>query len=169
MSAITPDQSLQRVRVQSIRAPVAQWIEQPPPKGQVGRSIRLWGASRREATSALFDLQSCVPDHLFPLGRVGPNDRDQLLGIAAYRLRTLLCQLLLQIRELRHLREITAEHGDDRCWSASRSEYPEVCVGFVARKPRLANSGNFGLERRALAARARERSSVPRLPLRQRG
>src|SRR5882672_1124819 len=26
------------------RAPVAQWIEQPPPKGQVGRSIRLWGA-----------------------------------------------------------------------------------------------------------------------------
>src|SRR5207244_4205867 len=26
-------------------APVAQWIEQPPPKGQVGRSIRLWGAS----------------------------------------------------------------------------------------------------------------------------
>ena len=25
-------------------APVAQWIEQPPPKGQVGRSIRLWGA-----------------------------------------------------------------------------------------------------------------------------
>src|SRR5258706_11239475 len=27
------------------RAPVAQWIEQPPPKGQVGRSIRLWGAT----------------------------------------------------------------------------------------------------------------------------
>ena len=26
-------------------APVAQWIEQPSPKGQVGRSIRLWGAS----------------------------------------------------------------------------------------------------------------------------
>src|SRR5712691_1794076 len=26
-------------------APVAQWIEQPPPKGQVGRSIRLWGAT----------------------------------------------------------------------------------------------------------------------------
>ena len=26
------------------RAPVAQWIEQPPPKGQVGRSIRLRGA-----------------------------------------------------------------------------------------------------------------------------
>ena len=26
-------------------APVAQWIEQPPPKGQVGRSIRLRGAS----------------------------------------------------------------------------------------------------------------------------
>ena len=25
-------------------APVAQWIEQPPPKGQVGRSIRLRGA-----------------------------------------------------------------------------------------------------------------------------
>src|SRR4051812_31502414 len=28
----------------SRRAPVAQWIEQPPPKGQVGRSIRLRGA-----------------------------------------------------------------------------------------------------------------------------
>ena len=26
-------------------APVAQWIEQPPPKGQVGRSIRLRGAT----------------------------------------------------------------------------------------------------------------------------
>ena len=26
------------------RAPVAQWIEQPPPKGQVARSIRVWGA-----------------------------------------------------------------------------------------------------------------------------
>ena len=26
-------------------APVAQWIEQPPPKGQVGRSIRLRGAN----------------------------------------------------------------------------------------------------------------------------
>ena len=26
-------------------APVAQWIEQPPPKGQVGRSIRLLGAN----------------------------------------------------------------------------------------------------------------------------
>ncbi len=27
-----------------VRAPVAQWIEQSPPKGQVGRSIRLRGA-----------------------------------------------------------------------------------------------------------------------------
>src|SRR5262249_32032044 len=27
------------------RAPVAQWIEQPPPKGQVARSIRVWGAT----------------------------------------------------------------------------------------------------------------------------
>src|SRR5206468_7377408 len=44
MSAITPDQSPQRVRVQSIHAPVAQWIEQPPPKGQVARSIRVRGA-----------------------------------------------------------------------------------------------------------------------------
>src|SRR4051812_2823009 len=30
-------------------APVAQWIEQPPPKGQVGRSIRLRGASLHRA------------------------------------------------------------------------------------------------------------------------
>src|SRR2546421_9083756 len=30
-----------------LRATVAQWIEQPPPKGQVGRSIRLWGATPR--------------------------------------------------------------------------------------------------------------------------
>src|SRR6185295_17068549 len=29
------------------RAPVAQWIEQPPPKGQVARSIRVRGASIR--------------------------------------------------------------------------------------------------------------------------
>src|SRR5436190_20239659 len=28
-------------------APVAQWTEQPPPKGQVGRSIRLRGATSR--------------------------------------------------------------------------------------------------------------------------
>jgi hypothetical protein len=27
-------------------APVAQWIEQPPPKGQVARSIRVRGANR---------------------------------------------------------------------------------------------------------------------------
>src|SRR5712664_904398 len=74
------------------RAPVAQWIEQPPPKGQVARSIRVRGASRRRATGALFDLQSCVPDHFFPLGGVGPNDRDELFGIAAHRLRTLLCK-----------------------------------------------------------------------------
>src|SRR3989449_1329680 len=73
-------------------APVAQWIEQPPPKGQVARSIRVRGATRRGPPDALFDLQSCVPDHFFPLGGVGQNDRDQLLGIAARRLRTLLRQ-----------------------------------------------------------------------------
>src|SRR2546422_10568904 len=67
-------------------APVAQWIEQPPPKGQVARSIRVRGATRRGPPDALFDLQSCVPDHFFPLGGVGQNDRDQLLGIAARRL-----------------------------------------------------------------------------------
>src|SRR5690606_6334970 len=33
------------------RAPVAQWREQPPPKGQVGRSIRLRGASFRRKKS----------------------------------------------------------------------------------------------------------------------
>ena len=27
------------------KAPVAQWIEQPPPKGQVARSIRVRGAT----------------------------------------------------------------------------------------------------------------------------
>ena len=27
-------------------APVAQWIEQSPPKGQVARSIRVWGAKQ---------------------------------------------------------------------------------------------------------------------------
>src|SRR5439155_7606486 len=141
MSAITPDQSLQRVRVQSSHAPVAQWIEQPPPKGQVARSIRVRGASRRRATGALFDLQSCVPDHFFPLGGVESNDRDELLGIAPCGLRTLLRQLLLQIRELHHLREITAEHGDDRFRSARRTKYAEVCFGFV---PRMARPGNSG-------------------------
>ena len=94
----------------------------------------MFGAPAEEgAAGALFDLQSCVPDHFFPLGGVGPNDRDELLGIAAYGLRTLFCQLLLQVQELHHLREIAAEHGYDRFWSANRSEYPEVCVGFVAR------------------------------------
>ena len=34
-------------------APVAQWIEQPPPKGQVGRSIRLRGATQQNAGAAL--------------------------------------------------------------------------------------------------------------------
>src|SRR5215471_8332265 len=34
----------------AFRAPVAQWIEQPPPKGQVGRSIRLWGAKTYKKT-----------------------------------------------------------------------------------------------------------------------
>jgi hypothetical protein len=33
-----------------LHAPVAQWIEQPPPKGQVGRSIRLRGAKYFVAT-----------------------------------------------------------------------------------------------------------------------
>ena len=33
--------------------PVAQWIEQSPPKGQVGRSIRLLGASRLNGLQAL--------------------------------------------------------------------------------------------------------------------
>ena len=28
-----------------VHAPVAQWIEQPPPKGQVARSIRVRGAT----------------------------------------------------------------------------------------------------------------------------
>src|SRR5213078_1260711 len=32
------------LRPAPVFAPVAQWIEQPPPKGQVGRSIRLRGA-----------------------------------------------------------------------------------------------------------------------------
>ena len=34
-------------------APVAQWIEQPPPKGQVARSIRVWGASFSRSRSLL--------------------------------------------------------------------------------------------------------------------
>src|SRR5262245_36686118 len=33
--------------IKSRRAPVAQWIEQSPPKGQVARSIRVWGAISR--------------------------------------------------------------------------------------------------------------------------
>src|SRR6267142_2457740 len=33
------------------RAPVAQWIEQPPPKGQVARSIRVRGANVSGAPS----------------------------------------------------------------------------------------------------------------------
>src|SRR5213592_2883865 len=136
-------------------APVAQWIEQPPPKGQVARSIRVRGATRRGPPDALFDLQSCVPDHFFPLGGVGQNDRDQLLGIAAHRLRTLLRQLFLQQRELHHLRETAAEHGDHRFRSASRSEYPEVCIGFVAGKAGLGHGGDVGREPRPLEARDR--------------
>ena len=34
-------------------APVAQWIEQPPPKGQVGRSIRLRGATALVSTPSV--------------------------------------------------------------------------------------------------------------------
>src|SRR5690348_3242736 len=45
-----------RVRI-TPHAPVAQWIEQPPPKGQVARSIRVWGAKRphRYAASGCFE------------------------------------------------------------------------------------------------------------------
>ena len=42
-------------------APVAQWIEQPPPKGQVGRSIRLRGASKiRVLAQCSVGLEPCV-------------------------------------------------------------------------------------------------------------
>ena len=34
-------------------APVAQRIEQAPPKGKVGRSIRLWGATGHKSFAVL--------------------------------------------------------------------------------------------------------------------
>ena len=43
------------------RAPVAQWIEQPPPKGQVGRSIRLRGAIVSRTCDDRLHLRSAVP------------------------------------------------------------------------------------------------------------
>ena len=50
-------------------APVAQWIEQPPPKGQVGRSIRLRGANDKHMATmkvdAAGDLLDASVDHLF--------------------------------------------------------------------------------------------------------
>src|SRR5687768_5611283 len=36
----------------AFHAPVAQWIEQPPPKGQVARSIRVRGATDRRSPAA---------------------------------------------------------------------------------------------------------------------
>ena len=56
-------------------ASVAQWIEQPPPKGQVGRSIRLRGANRinrpvarlSSASYPIFVYRITVCDPRFPL------------------------------------------------------------------------------------------------------
>ena len=45
-----------------VRAPVAQWIEQPPPKGQVGRSIRLRGATSSVVRSVLARFAHSAPD-----------------------------------------------------------------------------------------------------------
>src|SRR5712671_3850229 len=64
------------------RAPVAQWIEQPPPKGQVGRSIRLWGArlSHREARHSLRDRQGrthATADRTW-FSSLGLPDRNQI-------------------------------------------------------------------------------------------
>ena len=42
-SSLIPD-DFSAYALKSARAPVAQWIEQSPPKGQVARSIRVRGA-----------------------------------------------------------------------------------------------------------------------------
>ena len=44
-------------------APVAQWIERPPPKGQVGRSIRLRGTKPVNDLGAFGSLASPAPSH----------------------------------------------------------------------------------------------------------
>src|SRR5690349_7430569 len=91
------------VRVQSPRAPVAQWIEQPPPKGQVGRSIRLWGANhpgeptggcwRRSVRSGCLNLDQLRSarrsrldsDRGFATSEVFSHQRNKLLiGLAVY-------------------------------------------------------------------------------------
>src|SRR5437762_518082 len=41
------------VKMRFPRAPVAQWIEQPPPKGQVARSIRVRGANSLSINSPM--------------------------------------------------------------------------------------------------------------------
>src|SRR5262245_31341964 len=52
-------------------APVAQWIEQPPPKGQVGRSIRLWGAKSLKGSIGLLEKRTDLLDQSLELNRLG--------------------------------------------------------------------------------------------------
>src|SRR6188472_2600266 len=62
-------------------APVAQWIEQPPPKGQVGRSIRLRGAMRaprRPAAVAARLFSGSRYDASCAFNRRMPNQRSTL-------------------------------------------------------------------------------------------
>ena len=76
-------------RASRLTAPVAQWIEQPPPKGQVGRSIRLRGARvfKGLAHEAFQDSRPCVParrnEDGCTWGEVGAAVRSELRRCSA--------------------------------------------------------------------------------------
>src|SRR6267378_1941328 len=80
-------------------APVAQWIEQPPPKGQVGRSIRLWGAT------------SCCVRLLRGLSQdEGVEFHARLVYPHHGRIRLQLALVEYRVEHLRH--EAAIGHGD---------------------------------------------------------
>jgi hypothetical protein len=81
------------------RAPVAQWIEQPPPKGQVARSIRVRGAIQMlRAQSFKSEALSCDLQHARFSGshRIAKTFRS--LAIRGRRLHGHLCCCGLQQR-----------------------------------------------------------------------
>src|SRR5947199_4970786 len=72
------------------QAPVAQWIEQPPPKGQVARSIRVRGATFAPAHTEDVSFLETAMNSVHPVQRVEPalykpTDDQLVLDLANLR------------------------------------------------------------------------------------
>src|SRR5450759_5250504 len=87
-------------------APVAQWIERPPPKGQVGRSIRLRGTTDFSPAATLRGIG--LP------ARLGVDERIQFHALFENahdgRIRRQVALVALRVEHLRH--QATIGDGD---------------------------------------------------------